>query len=61
VPFGRLLIGPVYNAGGNSAVWLAIAGGMSVGALLFVAAAIRGSAGDAPDVVPVADVAQSEA
>jgi len=61
VPFGRLLIGPVYNAGGNSAVWLAIAAGMSLGALLFVAAAIRGSAGDAPDVVAIADVAESEA
>jgi len=61
VPLGRVLIGPIYNAGGNEAVWLSIAAGMSVGAVLFIAAVLRGSASDAPDVVPVADVAQSEA
>ena len=44
VPLGRLLVGPVYSAGGNAGVWIAIAGGTSLGAALFVAAALRGSA-----------------
>lgn len=56
-PFGRLLVGPVYRWHGNGAVWVAIAGGITLGALLFVAAAARGSASDAPDVAPVAPVA----
>jgi MFS family permease len=37
-PVGRLVIGPLYRVGGNSAVWVEIAGGMSIGALLFLAA-----------------------
>ena len=42
-PFGRLAVGPVYRAHGNAGVWILIAGGMSVGAALFVAAVLRGS------------------
>ncbi len=45
-PFGRLAVGPVYGAWGNAGVWIMIAGGLSVGAVLFVAAAIRGSAAE---------------
>lgn len=44
VPLGRLLIGPLYGAGGNAGVWIAIAGGTSLGAALFIVAALRGSA-----------------
>jgi MFS family permease len=56
-PLGRLIIGPLYRWHGNAAVWTEIAGGMMVGALLFSAAAFRGSR-DATDLVampPVAD------
>ena len=57
-PLGRLVIGPVYRWAGNAGVWTEIAGGMTLGALLFVAAVIRASsAGDAPDVASVAPVA----
>jgi MFS family permease len=60
-PGGRLLVGPVYRAAGNWAVWALIAGGMSIGAALFVAAVARsGSAGRTADVVPVAAIPQSE-
>jgi MFS family permease len=55
-PLGRLAVGPVYHAAGNGGVWVLIAGGLSVGSVLFIAAAIRGSAGDAPDLVGVAPV-----
>jgi MFS family permease len=41
-PLGRLVIGPLYRWGGNSAVWIEIAGGMSVGAVLFIGAVLRG-------------------
>jgi MFS family permease len=41
-PVGRLLVGPVYRSAGNAGVWVFLAGGVSVGALLFVAAAVRG-------------------
>jgi hypothetical protein len=37
-----------------------IAGGLSVGSVLFIAAAIRGSAGDAADVAAIAPVAHCE-
>jgi predicted MFS family arabinose efflux permease len=59
-PLGRLAVGPVYRAGGNGGVWVLIAGGLSVGSLLFIAAALRGSAGDAADVARVAPVAHGE-
>jgi len=45
-PLGRILVGPVYAWGGNAGAWVLIAGGLSLGTVLFVAAAIRGS-GDA--------------
>ena len=48
-PLGRLLIGPLYRYGGNAAVWTEIAGGMTVGAVLFVIVAAR-----APAEVPAA-------
>jgi predicted MFS family arabinose efflux permease len=40
-PLGRLLVGPLYRWHGNAAVWTEIAGGMTVGAVLFVAAALH--------------------
>lgn len=40
-PLGRLIIGPLYNWGGNALVWIEIAGGMSLGAVLFIAAVRR--------------------
>ena len=57
-PLGRLIIGPLYRVGGNAAVWTEIAGGMSLGALLFIGAVWRASAGDAADLVPVPPVAE---
>jgi hypothetical protein len=48
-PLGRLAVGPFYRLAGNGGVWALIAGGLSLGSLLFVAAAIRGSAGDAAE------------
>jgi hypothetical protein len=45
-PFGRLAVGPVYRLWGNAGVWIMIAGGLSVGTVLFVVAAIRGSRGE---------------
>ena len=42
-PLGRLLVGPIYNLNGNVAVWIMIAGGITLGALLFALAAWRGS------------------
>ena len=45
-PFGRLAVGPVFRVWGNAGVWIVIAGGLSVGAALFIAAAIRGSAAE---------------
>lgn len=58
VPLGRVLVGPVYNAWGNGGVWIALAGGVTAGALLFVATVLRYSPADAPDVLAVADVAR---
>jgi MFS family permease len=53
-PFGRILVGPVFHAWGNAGVWIAIAAGMTVGAVLWSVATL--SAREAPDVVPVASV-----
>jgi predicted MFS family arabinose efflux permease len=47
-PIGRLVIGPVYRLGGNAAVWTEIAGGMTLGALLFVLAVVRSGESGAP-------------
>jgi MFS family permease len=55
-PLGRLAVGPVYRHAGNSGVWMFIAGGLSVGGLLFIAAAMRGAAGDAADLARVPPV-----
>lgn len=60
-PLGRLLIGPVFRAGGNAGVWIFLAGGVSLGAVLFVLAALRASAGDAADVPAVAAIPDSQA
>ena len=59
-PLGRLAVGPVYRAAGNGGVWVLIAGGLSVGSVLFIAAAVRGSGGDAPNVAGIAAVAHRE-
>ncbi|MGZ4137711.1 MAG: MFS transporter [Gaiellaceae bacterium] len=56
-PVGRLIIGPIYRWGGNAGVWIEIAGGMTIGALLFIAAVLRASPGDASDLVAVPPVA----
>ena len=40
-PVGRLAVGPVYRAFGNAGVWIMVAGGLSVGAVLWIAAALR--------------------
>jgi MFS family permease len=48
-PVGRLLVGPLYRWHGNAAVWTEIAGGMTVGALLFIAAALHVGADALPD------------
>jgi MFS family permease len=59
-PLGRLAIGPIYQRFGNTGTWLALAGGLSAGAVLFAAAALRGSAGDAPDLAGMAAIADAE-
>jgi MFS family permease len=51
-PVGRLVIGPLFRWGGNAAVWIEIAGGMSLGALLFLAAVARSGERDAPAQAP---------
>jgi MFS family permease len=55
-PAGRLVIGPLYRAAGNTGVWIEIAGGMTLGAVLFVGTVLRFSDGDAADVVPVSAI-----
>jgi MFS family permease len=45
-PAMRLLVGPVFKWHGNAAVWVLLAGGMTLGALLFVTAALFGDARD---------------
>jgi MFS family permease len=59
-PAGRLVIGPIYRWAGNAAVWTEIAGGMTLGGLLFLGAVWRASAGDAADIAAVPAVAQGE-
>jgi predicted MFS family arabinose efflux permease len=49
-PLGRLAVGPVYEWAGLGAMFAAIAGVMSVGALVFVAVALRVEPGDEPVV-----------
>jgi MFS family permease len=51
-PAGRRGFGPLYRVGGNPGVWIEIAGGMTVGALLFVAAVLRFGAGSVPAEAP---------
>jgi predicted MFS family arabinose efflux permease len=58
-PLGRLAVGPVYRTSGNGGVWIFIAGGLSIGSVLFIAA-LRGSTGDAADVAGIAPVAHGE-
>lgn len=50
----RLLVGPVFKWHGNMGVWIMLAGGMTLGAILFATAAL--SARDAPDVAAVPPV-----
>jgi predicted MFS family arabinose efflux permease len=45
-PGMRLLVGPVFRWHGNAGVWILLAGGMSLGALLFAFAAVRGDAAE---------------
>ena len=59
-PLGRLAIGPIFQRYGNSGVWLAMAGGLTLGALLFCGAAVRGSAGDAPDIAGIPAITNGE-
>jgi MFS family permease len=40
-PLGLLRVGPVYRAFGNAGVWITIAGGMTIGALLLIAAILN--------------------
>jgi predicted MFS family arabinose efflux permease len=52
-PVGRLLVGPVYNWTGNAGVWVLLAGGVSLGAVLFATvAAVRGRELDLPQATP---------
>lgn len=59
-PLGRLAIGPVFQRFGNTGTWIALAGGLSAGAVLFGAAALRGSAGGAADFAGVPAIADPE-
>jgi MFS family permease len=59
-PVGRLVVGPVFHAAGNAGVWLVIAGGLSVGAVLWIVAAARGSAGEAGRLVAIPPVSDGE-
>ena len=45
-PIGRLLVGPIFHAAGNSAVWIFIAGGLSIGAALFIASVLHAPAAE---------------
>jgi predicted MFS family arabinose efflux permease len=40
-PLGLLVVGPVYRAFGNAGVWVTVAGGMTIGALLLIAAILN--------------------
>jgi predicted MFS family arabinose efflux permease len=50
-PLGRLVVGPAFRSWGNGGVWIVSAGAMSVGALLYVAAAFHGRNVEAPQAV----------
>ena len=52
-PIGRLVVGPIYRGAGNTGVWIEIAGGMTLGAALFIGAVLWFSRGDAADVAAV--------
>jgi MFS family permease len=39
-PLGRLAVGPVYTRFGNAGVWVLIAGGLTVGSVLFIAVTV---------------------
>ncbi len=55
-PLGRLAVGPIFESRGAGVMFAAIAGGMSVGALTFAFAALRGDALDAqsaPTAAPI--------
>jgi MFS family permease len=52
-PLGRLIIGPLYRYHGNAAVWTEIAGGMTVGAVLFVIVVARAPADAAVQATPM--------
>jgi MFS family permease len=39
-PFGRVAVGPVFTRWGNAGVWVEIAGGLTVGSLLFIAVTV---------------------
>jgi predicted MFS family arabinose efflux permease len=51
-PGARLLVGPVFRAWGNSGVWVMLAGGLTLGAVLFSAAALRGARLDTAAATP---------
>lgn len=59
-PVGRLVVGPVFRSAGNEGVWLAISGGLSVGAVLWIVAAARGSAAEAAGLVGIPPVPDGE-
>ena len=40
-PLARLVVGPLYRFHGNAAVWIEIAGGMTIGAVLFLIVVAR--------------------
>jgi len=39
-PFGRVVVGPIFSRWGNAGVWVEIAGGLTVGSLLFIAVTV---------------------
>jgi MFS family permease len=39
-PFGRYAVGPVFSRWGNAGVWVEIAGGLTLGSLLFIAVTV---------------------
>jgi hypothetical protein len=44
-PLGLLAVGPVFRHYGNRGVWIMIAGGMAIGAALFIGAVTRAGRG----------------
>ncbi len=53
-PLGRLAVGPIFQRYGNSGTWVALAGGLSAGAVLFFVAALHGAGNDAPGMAGAA-------